>query len=196
MPWKTMDVKNTRAVCGGREPEEKSFSACARSLGSRGRRGMRWRERYRANRAGGDRRAQPEAAAESEADAADWSNGWWRCGDVTRLGARELQVLLAREGVPLTRSTMHRILLRHDLVRESERHRQALQRFERGAPNELWQMDYKSPEGWNAAMGLCRCWTITAAICWCCRRCGAITERMVREQLETALGVAGCPTRC
>ena len=28
-----------------------------------------------------------------------------------------------------------------------------MQRFERGAPNELWQMDFKSPKGWNAPIG-------------------------------------------
>jgi len=32
-------------------------------------------------------------------------------------GARKLRVLLAREGVELTRSTLHRILLRRDLER-------------------------------------------------------------------------------
>lgn len=31
-------------------------------------------------------------------------------------GARKLAVLLEREGVRLTRKTVHRILLRHDLV--------------------------------------------------------------------------------
>ena len=32
-------------------------------------------------------------------------------------GARKLEVVLSREGVKLTRSTIHRILLRYDLVR-------------------------------------------------------------------------------
>ena len=62
-------------------------------------------------------------------------------------GARKLQVLLAREGVPLTRSTIHRILLRWDLVYPADRHDQATERFERAAPNELWQMDFKARSG-------------------------------------------------
>src|ERR1700687_4144862 len=66
-------------------------------------------------------------------------------------GARKLQVLLAREKMELTRSTIHRVLLRHDLVGDQDRHSQATTRFERGAPNELWQMDFQSPKGWNAA---------------------------------------------
>ena len=46
-------------------------------------------------------------------------------------GARKLRVLLAREGIELPRNTIHRILLRHDLVREEERRVPATQRFER-----------------------------------------------------------------
>ena len=68
-------------------------------------------------------------------------------------GARKLRVVLAREGVELPRNTIHRILLRHDLVREEERHRPALQRFERSQPNELWQMDFKGPTGWPQSVG-------------------------------------------
>ena len=57
--------------------------------------------------------------------------------------------MLRREGVVLTRSTIHSILLRHDLVRDEDRRTEALQRFERGAPNELWQMDCKGCVGTN-----------------------------------------------
>ena len=45
----------------------------------------------------------------------------------------------------LTRSTIHRILLRHDLIHPADRHDVAAERFERSRPNELWQMDFKSP---------------------------------------------------
>ena len=37
-------------------------------------------------------------------------------------GARKLGVLLERQGVVLTRSTIHRILLRHDLIHPADRH--------------------------------------------------------------------------
>ena len=46
-------------------------------------------------------------------------------------------------------STVHRILLRHGLVRKEDRHPVALQRFERAAPNQLWQMDFKGCKGWG-----------------------------------------------
>jgi len=58
-------------------------------------------------------------------------------------GARKLVVLLKREGVELPRITAHRILLRNGLVRMGERHRAAVKRFTREAPNQLWQMDFK-----------------------------------------------------
>jgi transposase InsO family protein len=58
-------------------------------------------------------------------------------------GARKLKIMLEKEGVYLPAVTIHRILLRHGLVRERDRHRPATRRFEREAPNQLWQMDYK-----------------------------------------------------
>jgi transposase InsO family protein len=68
-------------------------------------------------------------------------------------GARKLRVLLAQEGIALPRITVHRILLRRGLVRPQDRFRTAVGRFERGAANQLWQMDFKSPVGWDAAVG-------------------------------------------
>jgi transposase InsO family protein len=68
-------------------------------------------------------------------------------------GARKLQKLLEEQRIQLRVITIHRILLRHQLVREEDRHRAAVQRFERSAPNELWQMDFKSPVGWEAPAG-------------------------------------------
>jgi transposase InsO family protein len=58
-------------------------------------------------------------------------------------GARKLVELLKREQVEIPRITVHRILLRNGLVRDRDRHRAATQRFERQAPNQLWQMDFK-----------------------------------------------------
>ncbi len=68
-------------------------------------------------------------------------------------GARKLSVVLAREGVVLPRNTIHRILLRHDLILEADQHPPALQRFARKQPNELWQMDFKGPKGWPQPVG-------------------------------------------
>ena len=58
-------------------------------------------------------------------------------------GAAKLATLLARERMEVPRITVHRILLRHGLVRPQDRHPSATQRFQREAPNQLWQMDFK-----------------------------------------------------
>jgi transposase InsO family protein len=68
-------------------------------------------------------------------------------------GARKLQFLLTQEKILLPVITVHRILLRRGLVRPQDRFRTATQRFERRAPNQLWQMDFKSPVGWDAPVG-------------------------------------------
>jgi transposase InsO family protein len=58
-------------------------------------------------------------------------------------GAAKLVKLLERKQIEIPRITVHRILLRNGLVKEQDRHRPALRRFEREAPNQLWQMDFK-----------------------------------------------------
>jgi transposase InsO family protein len=70
-------------------------------------------------------------------------------------GAAKLVTLLRREQIDIPRITVHRILLRNGLVREQDRHRPAIRRFERGAPNELWQMDFKGmPEAQKGCLPL------------------------------------------
>jgi len=68
-------------------------------------------------------------------------------------GARKLQVVLRGEQIDLPVITVHRILLRRGLVRAQDQHPRAVGRFERGAVNQLWQMDFKSPIGWEAPVG-------------------------------------------
>jgi transposase InsO family protein len=68
-------------------------------------------------------------------------------------GARKLKLLLAQQRIELPAITIHRILLRRGLVRDEDRHRTATQRYQRSAPNQMWQMDFKSPVGWQAPAG-------------------------------------------
>ena len=111
-------------------------------------------------------------------------------------GARKLQVLLAREGVGLTRSTIHRILLRRDLVPDRDRHEQAAERFERAAPNELWQMDFKSPKGWNAAVGPLSVMDDHSRYLLVLQAEGSTRGELVREQLQSAFRSAACRRGC
>ena len=66
-------------------------------------------------------------------------------------GAPKLTVLLRKRKPDCTicERTVHRILVRHNLLHQQDRHSPATQRFERRAPNELWQMDFKGPQGFN-----------------------------------------------
>jgi len=108
-------------------------------------------------------------------------------------GARKLQVLLAQECVKLPAGTIHRILLRHQLVREQDRHRPAVQRFEREAPNQLWQMDFKGPVGWNAPMGPLSVLDDHSRYAIALEQTGSTRAEPVRERLEEAFGRCGVP---
>jgi transposase InsO family protein len=68
-------------------------------------------------------------------------------------GARKIRHLLQQEGIGLPGSTIHRIFLRHDLVRDGDRQPTAMKRFAREQPNQLWQMDFKGPKGWDQPVG-------------------------------------------
>lgn len=108
-------------------------------------------------------------------------------------GARKLQVMLAREQVQLPATTIHRILVRHGLVQEQDRHRPAVKRFERSAPNELWQMDFKSPTGWNTATGPLSVLDDHSRYLAVLQAVGSTRAELVREQLETAFITCGVP---
>jgi transposase InsO family protein len=66
-------------------------------------------------------------------------------------GAAKLaRVLRGQEPVlELQPRTVHRILDRRGLIAPEDRRRPAVKRFERSEPNELWQMDFKGPQGFN-----------------------------------------------
>jgi len=155
MPWKTMDVREQRVgfvVAAYRR--EKTLAELCREFGISRPVGYEWLKRYRqggvAAMAERSRRPQhspgrteerlEQRVLELRQRYPDW-------------GARKLRVLLQREGIELGRNTIHRILLRHDLVHPEDRHEPAVERFERSAPNELWQMDFKGPKLWHQKVG-------------------------------------------
>jgi len=108
-------------------------------------------------------------------------------------GARKLQVVLAREGVELPRNTIHRILLRHGLVREEDRRTPATQRFERSQPNELWQMDFKGPKGWPHPVGPLSVLDDHSRYLIALADNGSTQGAAVREQLAEAFARCGVP---
>ena len=147
MPWKETDVRSERIrfVVEAVQGEETMRSLCGRYGISR-KTGYKWLRRWEEVGSLGEldehsRRPhrsprQTDSAIEDRVVRLRQQYGW---------GSRKLRCLLQREGIELGRATIHRILVRRGLIGESTRSRPAVQRFERSAPNELVQMDFKGP---------------------------------------------------
>jgi transposase InsO family protein len=145
MPWNRINVDEQRmrfvirAVSG-----QESMVGLCREFGISRPTGYLWRGRYErggsftALREGSRRPHQSptrtEARKEERIAALRKQTGW---------GAKKLHVVLRdEEGEVMPVRTIHRILERRGLVPEDV-HAPAPKRFERSAPNELWQMDSK-----------------------------------------------------
>lgn len=145
MPWRRADVSEQRIkfvvrAASGKEP----MATLCREFGISRPTGYRWRRRFTESgsaRAFIERSRRPQhsprqtATAKEERVVALRRKYAW--------GAKKLEVLLREEGTALTAITINRILQRRGMVRSKDSHPPALQRFERSAPNELWQMDGK-----------------------------------------------------
>ena len=108
-------------------------------------------------------------------------------------GARKISFLLEQEGVRLPASTVHRIFLRHHLVRKQARHGATVKRFERAAPNQLWQMDFKGPKGWNEAVGPLSVLDDHSRYVALLQRTGSTQAEGVQRALEKAFTECGVP---
>ncbi len=111
-------------------------------------------------------------------------------------GARKLAVLLGREGLEMPFPTVHRILNRGGLVRVEDRHPPATRRFEREQPNQLWQMDFKSPKGWDQPVGPLSVIDDHSRYAIALFQTGTTRAEAVREQLVQAAHAAVCPRPC
>jgi transposase InsO family protein len=145
MPWNRVAVDGqrirfvVRAVAG-----KEQMTALCQEFGISRPTGYLWRRRYLAtgrlsavverSRRPQNSPARTAPAIEERVIAAREQDGW---------GAKKLRVILRDEQqLTLPVRTIHRILERHQLVRRAV-HGAAPQRFARGTPNELWQMDTK-----------------------------------------------------
>ena len=165
MAWRTRDVASQRIIFVVRaEQEGANMSALCREFGISRPTGYKWLKRYR--KAGSlrgvreksrrpkdsPRRTTPEV--EERVLAARKKYGW---------GARKLRLKLAEAGeVLVPERTVNRILKRHGQVPEHRSHRPSTKRFERAAPNELWQMDHKGEYRLKQARGWCYPLTLLA----------------------------------
>jgi transposase InsO family protein len=195
MPWKTMDVQDQRVefvVSASRQI--KPFSALCAEFGISRPTGYLWVERYRAGgvAAIAERSRRPHCSPERTSEQLE--------ARVVQLrlrypdwGARKLAVLLGRQGIELPAGTIHRILLRYDLVREADRHIPAVQRFEREQPNELWQMDFKGPKNWPHPIGPLSVIDDHSRYLIRLAATGGLDGALVKEQLERAFEQCGVP---
>lgn len=195
MAWKTMDVQEQRVrfvVTASRR--EKPLAAVCREFEISRPTGYLWLKRYEAGGIAGiaecSRRPQhspkrtveplEQRVVEARKQYPDW-------------GARKLKVVLAKQNVELTASTIQRVLARHHLIREQDRHRPALQRFERSAPNELWQMDFKGRKHWNLEVGPLSVLDDHSRYLIVLQALVGTRAELVREQLEQAFTDCGVP---
>jgi transposase InsO family protein len=195
MAWKRMDVQEQRVrfvVTASRE--EKPLAAVCREFEISRPTGYLWLKRYKESGIAGiaERSRRPHSSpertpAEKEAHviAARKQYPDW--------GARKLKVVLAKQKVELPASTIQRVLARHDLIREQDRHRPALQRFERSAANELWQMDFKGRKHWNLEVGPLSVLDDHSRYVTVLQALAGTRAELVREQLEQAFTGCGVP---
>lgn len=161
MPWRQECVSDQRLkfVVAASAPA-RCMAALCREFGVSRQAGYTWLKRYEkdgANAVLSERSRRPhnspqkapieivEAIKRLRLDKPDW-------------GARKLLgVILADRPELAARkvsvTTAHRILDREHLIAPGDRHKPAVQRFERAEPNELWQMDFKGPQGFNKGSG-------------------------------------------
>jgi transposase InsO family protein len=120
--------------------------ALCRRFGIAPKTGYKWLLRYAEQGSGGliDRSRQPRHSPTRTAAAVEEQVLRIRLAVLGCWGGRKLARRLVLEGGPeLAPSTITGILRRHGLLNQAALPARPFQRFERAAPNELWQMDFK-----------------------------------------------------
>lgn len=198
MPWRESHVQEERlrfVVLASRN--EKGMAELCREFGISRPTGYTWLKRYAARGSTGvaelsrrPRHSPNQTSAEKEEAVVALRHRWpdW--------GARKLHTVLLREHPdwsPITVRTVHRILDRQGLIQAENRHRTALQRFEREEPNELWQMDFKGPAGFNKGLGPLSVLDDHSRYLPALRHLGSTRMDGVKETLEQTFRECGLP---
>lgn len=195
MAWRTRDVSDQRMrfVVAASRREKSLTELCAEFEISRPT-GYEWLKRYQergiAGMQEGSRRPHhsptrtaawlEQRVVELRRQRPDW-------------GARKIRHLLGREGIELPATTVHRIFLRHQLVRDWDRQALALRRFERAEPNQLWQMDFKGPKGWDQPVGPLSVLDDHSRYALALENTGSTQARGVQAVLERVFRESGVP---
>ena len=197
MPWREVSVMDERRefVRLATQPGANRRELCRR-FGIHPDTGYKWLNRW----AGGDanlvdRSRRPhtspgrtEAALEEKVLAVRDAHPAW--------GSRKIAKCLDRDGViPPAWSTIHEILDRNGRITPPPGGARAYQRFEKPAPNLLWQMDFK---GWVKLSDSSRCHPLTilddhSRYSTCLDACTNEQGDTVRERLERTFRRYGLP---
>lgn len=111
-------------------------------------------------------------------------------------GARKIARCLERRGVtPPAVSTIHEVLRRHGRIAPPVSSSAAYQRFEKAAPNMLWQMDFK---GWVPLANASRCHPLTivddhSRYAVCLAACANEQRDTVQDRLTVTFRRYGLP---
>lgn len=201
MPWKEASAVDLRrelvmlAQCDGANVRE-----LCRRFGVSPTTAYKWLDRFEAGGEAGlaDRSRRPRgspartgaAMAAAILELRDKHPAW---------GGRKLRrrlLDLGHEGVP-SASTITEVLRRHGRIDPAEAGKHtAWQRFERAAPNELWQIDFKG----HFALASGRCHTLTvlddhSRFALAVEACGDEREATVRQRLTAVFRRYGLPER-
>jgi transposase InsO family protein len=191
MAWRTRDVEEQRMrfVVAASRREQSLTELCAEFEISRPT-GYGWLKRYQARGIAG---MQEASRCPHHSPARTAVRIEQRVVELRRQRARKIRHLLGREGIELPTSTIHRIFLRHQLVRDWDRQPMALRRFERAQPNQLWQMDFKGPKGWDQTVGPLSVLDDHSRYALALENTGSTQARGVQAVLERVFRESGVP---
>ena len=195
MAWNMSDVREQRVRFVVRASEaERNLSELCREFGISRPTGYLWLKRWQEQKTAGleEKSRRPQHSPHKTAEAVEQQIIELR-RQRPDWGARKLRRLLAEQGRLLPVITLHRVLLRQGLVRPEDRHEAAVQRFERAAPTELWQMDFKSPKGWEQRVGPLSVIDDHSRYVIRLAQTGTTRSQAVQEQLQQAFAECGVP---
>ncbi len=201
MPWKEVSMMSQRLeFIALATAENANVRRLCRCFGISPNTAYKWLHRFQSAGAGGleDRSRQPHNSPARTPKEMEEVITKLR-GKHPAWGGRKLErrlLDLGLTGVPRA-STITAILRRHDLLDpgESAKHK-AFRRFERAAPNELWQMDFKGD--FKLSQGRCYPLTILddhSRFAIALQACGRITKTVTQTELIKIFRRYGLPDR-
>jgi transposase InsO family protein len=197
MPWREVSAMNQRSEFVRLALQEgANRRELCRRFGVSPDVGYKWLRRFKAgDEALADRSRRPHSSPNRSTTSTEARVLAVR-DDHPAWGARKIVRCLERDGgAPPARSTVHEILRRHDRIRPPLGGLGATQRFEKEAPNLLWQMDFK---GWVPLAGQGRCHPLTivddhSRYAVCLAACGNQQSGTVQSHLEATFRHHGLP---